>query len=580
MKHSIVIISIIFLIFGFIRIIDTASTKSATYDEAFYITYGYSILKTGDFRMAIDKTPLVPLISAIPLLRFSPVFNTGDLNWQMLASAKNSKEPWKFAPLRWNFSLNFLFNNKVDADTMLFAARLPFALLLMILSLFIFYLLYEIYGFEVAFIFIPFWIFCPNILANASISTEDFTASAFIFLSVLAFQYLLKNNSTGSSVFFGLILGLTLLTKYSAMIVLPLLAIIWLRKGGLKLKSPDPRCCVGAPPPFVKGGIPKYLLISFLITVLVIVSFYRFSQIGFYFKGFLNTLAYQTRGQATYCWGKYSNTGFWYYYLVVLLFKTPLPLLLSFIFFFVRGVNKDIKFISFTTIALFLLIASVNKIQLGLRYILPVYPFLFLIAAAGLKNIIFDAGIKPIFKIILPVFLCIWYIISSVRIHPDYLAYFNELAGGPENGPAFLVDSNIDWGQDLKTLKKYVEKNGISDIILSYYGAALPGYVGFKFQDLLSFGIWGEKNHLNSKKPVKEILAVSVTNLKGLYFGQAGHNLFKWLENKKPDAMLGYSIYVYDITNDSSAHRQIAQAYYLLGDEIKARRSISRAIAI
>lgn len=170
--------------------------------------------------------------------------------------------------------------------------------------------------------------------------------------------------------------------------------------------------------------------------------------------------------------------------------------------------------------------------------------------------------------------------VSSVKSHPHYLAYFNEFAGGSKNGYKYLVDSNIDWGQDLKGLKKFIQKEKVSDVVLSYYGSGLEEFAGFKFQDLYSFGLWGEKKHINSPKPEKEILAVSVTNLQGLYLGKIGHDIFYWLKERKPITAIGHTIFVYDITRDVSFHERLANIYFFTGQYKKAFREAERIIIL
>ena len=76
--------------------------------------------------------------------------------------------------------------------------------------------------------------------------------------------------------------------------------------------------------------------------------------------------------------------------------------------------------------------------------------------------------------------LCAWYGGSVLRVHPHYLGYFNELAGGPSGGWRYLVDSNLDWGQDLKALKRWMDDHGVARVKLSYFGAADPDYYGLR----------------------------------------------------------------------------------------------------
>ena len=110
---------------------------------------------------------------------------------------------------------------------------------------------------------------------------------------------------------------------------------------------------------------------------------------------------------------------------------------------------------------------SLNKVAIGLRYILPIYPLPVRVCEQGSADIFIQQKADRAVS-----FAAItWYIGCSCYIHPHYLAYFNELVGGPNKGYKYLVDSNLDWGQDLKGLKSYMQQHGITRINLSYFGS-------------------------------------------------------------------------------------------------------------
>jgi hypothetical protein len=140
--------------------------------------------------------------------------------------------------------------------------------------------------------------------------------------------------------------------------------------------------------------------------------------------------------------------------------------------------------------------------------------------------------------------LMTWYVGASCWIHPHYLAYFNELVGGPDNGYKYLVDSNLDWGQDLKGLAKYMRQHGISRINLSFFGSDSPERYGINYIRLPSYYLRGEEPN----KPdiaLRGWVAISATNLQGAYF----HNrdMFVWFRSRKPVAKIGYSIFLYNL---------------------------------
>ena len=142
-----------------------------------------------------------------------------------------------------------------------------------------------------------------------------------------------------------------------------------------------------------------------------------------------------------------------------------------------------------------------------------------------------------LFKIGIVSVLCLWIVVSYILVYPKYLAYFNEAAGGTNNGYKILTDSNLDWGQDLKRLNDWVNKEGITKIKVDYFGGSVPEYyLGNKYQK------WS--SHLG---PTKGWIAVSATYLQNSrwYHLTLGEPDYDWLRNKEPKAIIGGSILVY-----------------------------------
>ena len=149
--------------------------------------------------------------------------------------------------------------------------------------------------------------------------------------------------------------------------------------------------------------------------------------------------------------------------------------------------------------------------------------------------------------------LLIWLVVGTIKIYPFHLAYFNELVGGPGNGYRYLVDSNLDWGQDLKNLGVYLHRNGIAMVKLAYFGPSDPRVYGITYESL------------PPGQPTTGYIAVSVTRLTGTdlitglrepgrLLGRRSRilnpdcaNAFEWLRKYEPIAKIGYSIFVYHI---------------------------------
>ncbi len=144
--------------------------------------------------------------------------------------------------------------------------------------------------------------------------------------------------------------------------------------------------------------------------------------------------------------------------------------------------------------------------------------------------------------------LALWLVGGTLAIAPHYLAYFNALAGGPDGGMRFLVDSNLDWGQDLPALARYVTAHDIDRVYLSWFGAAhpeaydlpfhpLPGYWRFR-GDPAAFGY-------NPYAPAAGTYAISATNLQGVALDDP--NLYAWFRTQTPIARIGHSILIYHV---------------------------------
>jgi len=134
--------------------------------------------------------------------------------------------------------------------------------------------------------------------------------------------------------------------------------------------------------------------------------------------------------------------------------------------------------------------------------------------------------------------------VESLSIYPTYLAFFNWVSGGPANGRHWLVDSNLDWGQDLIRLKRYLDRNGIRELALCYFGTAPVDYYG------IPDSIAPTTSQVGNPPRFDGIVAVSVTPLQGVYVPPDD---FAWLRDREPAARIGYSIHVYDFRKNKDS---------------------------
>jgi hypothetical protein len=282
--------------------------------------------------------------------------------------------------------------------------------------------------------------------------------------------------------------------------------------------------------------------------------------------GIKSQLLLKRPSDASFFLGQCSPRGWLLYYPVAFLMKTPvgtLVLILASLLLYRAGSRLGRREANFLLLppALLLAVMALARINIGLRYVLPAYPFLFVLASrlATLRALGGASGrwVSPIL-IGIPLVLTA---ASSLRVAPHQLAYFNELVGGPGEGYRYLSDSNLDWGQDLKGLHAYLDHEGVPMIYLSYFGTAPPSSYGIRYQYLPSYvgPLQQPPPDRMPADPGRELLAISVTNLQGTYLPDKG--LYHWLYQRTPVAKVGYSIYVYDLTGDADAHQRLADVY-------------------
>jgi 4-amino-4-deoxy-L-arabinose transferase-like glycosyltransferase len=375
--------------------------------------------------------------------------------------------------------------------------------------------------------------FCPNMIAFSGIANSDMAFCSMAFISCYCFWLFLKQETLKTAIITGLVTGLALATKLNAILILFLYAFIYaVHSWRLRRCSPVRVLLIMSIAVFV-----LFFSYGFDITPCLQGYQYRMMQLDSGFKTFFN--------------GKYSLEGWWYFYPIVFLTKTPLPLLILAsiaLYYYLCKVRKrwfDAVYL-FSPVFFLLLLFTTSKIAAGVRYLLPIYPFIFVSIGILAK---YWAKLNKLVCL-----LAIWQVGSAFYIAPHYLSYFNEILGGPNNAYHYLVDSNLDWGQDLKGLKKYMDEHGIKKISLSYFGIDTPKRYGIDYDWLPSFYL---VNPTPEKPPAatpeNRFVAISVTNLQGVYLDDK--ETFAWFRQFEPVAKIGYSIFIYDLTKLPPAGR-------------------------
>ena len=535
-----------------------AKNKAPTADEYSYIASGYFYAKDCDFRLDRTHPPLLRLLMGVPLLFL-------DIKLPALYEERWNTDESYF--LGYRIGWNMLLDGSNDWRSILLASRMPIILLSCALAFIIFIWARELYGCWGGLVSLFFYCFCPNMLAHAGLATMDAGLCFFFILTLFLFYQFCQIPVTGNLVAAGFALGMALAAKVTA-ILLCLVLLVALAVYNQKHKKSW-------------SFFLKNCAILFGCAFVFLLMLYGYPLRPFYYLDTVKNVFFKSlhtgnsgmdipgmphMNYAFYLWGNYSTEGWPYYFFIALLFKTPLPVFLILILYcssqiiayvgrtksasrvdssisaLEGGGGKDRLFsadiLILGSIALLLLASMFNRVNIGIRHILPFYPFLYLyLGRITLPFCLSGLNRKTQFSIstILSLLL-LWFAVSTLWITPNYLTYFNELCGGPSHGQFVLDDSNIDWGQDLSNLTAIQKQYPNQDFFVAanwYFNASAFGLNA----KLL------EKQQISN--PPKGIIAVGKHWAIRNRINRNSPDYFNWFEKYKPIAEVGNSILVY-----------------------------------
>ncbi|MDO8561157.1 MAG: glycosyltransferase family 39 protein [bacterium] len=329
----------------------------------------------------------------------------------------------------------------------------------------------------------------------------------------------------------------------------------------------------------------EYTLSSFGNRQLVNIDLWMIKQpvfrpLGQYFMGILMVVQRVAGGNTNYFLGEVSSGGSRLYFPTMYLLKEPLAfhiLSLIALIFAARkilrvrqkSIEKTFSWMrgNYITVSAWVFIifywgySMRAPLNIGVRHLLPTFTFIYLLVSKGLsgwlsnvknadprtwhgwiKNI-YELYIKSVPKYLLLGVLLVWLIADTIVTYPHFLSYYNELAGGTDNGYKYAVDSNYDWGQDLKRLKEFTEKNGIKKIAVDYFGGGSPKYyLGNKFEPW-----WSAKGPAHGWFAISSTFQMSALGKPVPGFVQKPEDSYEWLKNYQPVARTGKSIFIYQL---------------------------------
>ncbi len=579
------------LIIMFFLAIFSVLNDSLTFDETAHIVAGYSYLTQKDYRVNPEHPPIIKDLAASPLLFLNLNFPKDLPVWTELTPANW----WE----QFDLGFQFLYHSDNDPDQIALYSRIPMILLLLFFGWFLFYWTRKLFGNKTALFALFLFSFSPTFLAHGRLVTTDVGAALGVVLATFFWLKFLKNPTKKNVFIAGLIFGFVMLLKFSLVLLVPFFAIITLFYAWLKAEKQKYR--------FLKY-IGLGLLVGIIGMVFVVWPVYQFHisnlsaekqlqdtqslllnssipeplinldvwmaqksvlrPFSQYFFGLLMATNRSATGNTTYFLGEISASGRKNYFPVIYSIKIPLAFhiltLITLLYAawlikkpFWQETNRRIKdwiknhfseFAMLTFIGIYWLTSLTSDLNIGVRHLLPIFPFTFILVSTGIVKWI--ENIKKIsLKKIAISFVSVllgWYMISSISCFPHFLSYSNELTGGPDKTYIYAVDSNLDWGQDLKRLKKWVDEKEINKIYVNYFGGGdVEYYLKEKYAPW-----WGTRNP--EELPKGSYIAVSATLLQGgraepsKGFDQPS-DYYCWLNKYTPVAQIGHSIFVYYI---------------------------------
>ncbi len=535
-RRSLILVPLLILVFvlqcaWFIR------TQSFTNDEPEHIVAGLDAWHFGEFKRWHDQPPLGRLLFTLPLVNANVQYRY----------TEDQVRPVAPAPEVW-----------------LYRSRPVVVLLGVALLLLLWGASRNLFSETTANFVLGLAVLSPELIAHFSLATIDGVGCLFVFACVVQWMRYWRNPSRAQAVLLGMLLGGLLLAKFNSppLLLLVLGLVLALAPGEFK---------------FHPRGFQWRRTAAILLVACMVVwtgYFFHVSKVTFadqmvsiHFSGYTKLLQYEMptlkrpitlflpacewmtglgmvvfhnmEGHRSFLLGHYSNSGFKLYFPAAILLKWPLMVLLlgasGAIVVFRRLIPawRDLLVMSILP-AVYFVFAILAHIDIGVRHVLPLYPFLLLYAGAvaewarGWRWTKFVLGI-----------LLIVQAADIARYAPDYLSYFTVLVK-PANTWQLLSDSNTDWGQGMVALRKYQSERPDEAIHLAYVGEVDPALYGIRY------------TRLNEDDRPSGTVVVSAAHLSGQLL--KNHYAYRWLLQYPVKTILNHTLYVFEVPQASAAH--------------------------
>lgn len=572
-RPGLVAAGVVLLLFSLVaQLALSVRRESLSWDEGDHIYAGYMSWKHADFGLNPEHPPLVKMVATIPLL-------------PMALKAPPLQDRY-FKIEAYFGGRDLIFGN--DADKIVFRARMAASVFAVLLALFAFLAAREMFGTGAAFIALTLVVFEPNLLAHGAMVTTDTSLACFLLAAIYAFYRYVKAPSIWRMALVGIAAGLAAASKHSAILILPMLAvlsvaellrrrssdgaegtrpetrirqaarlamafavvtaigtaILWGSYGFRYQARPDGRQINPPLAQTVKGVTPFEAR-----TILAMARWHLLPES--YLYGLVNVREVAAFSPS-YIFGKVYEHGVWFYFPAAFIIKSTLALLLLLLFSIAAiamGKMRCWREMLFLTIPplIYLLVSMGSSLNIGARHILLVFVFASILAAGGAWKLI-QADRRWAYPVAA---LLLFHVVSSARAFPtSYMAYSNELWGGPPATYKYLTDSNTDWGQQLKGTKEYLDRRGVKNCWFAYF---VEPAIQFS-----SYGIpckplptpdtnwFGEQ--IDTPPTIEGPVLISAGDLSGYELGSNVLNPYRDFQSLHPTAVIEHGVFVFDGT--------------------------------
>lgn len=450
-------------------------------DEGTHLASGYSYWQSRDFRLNREHPPIVKLVAAWPLL-FKDL--SIEQSWQYVSSAP----PWDITTShQWDFADSLLLQENVQQlEGNLAAARRAVSVFAVILAVSIYFFSRQLFGILGGMISLLVTVFNPDILAHAGLVTTDMAMATYYFATPMVFWWYCQRPSRAKLALVGVALGLGLGSKYSNLLLLPLLAVLaavaW--QGGPASASQ----ALAWFNPFAQGHLGQRFRASCTAGLAVLAAasavlwgaFLGREPFTEYWLSFKQLHSNINPDFVYFLLGEYSPEHFWNYFLVTMGLKTPLPvfllLALALAAFWVswrQTLSPLSKWVLFFPPLLLFVVMSYKAQNIGNRYVLGIYPYIFVLigmVSFWLRQPPKMFGAASALLVIVGLGASVH---SGVRAYPFYLAFHNAIVPSSMDFIEYLDDSNNDWGQGWLELARIQKEEQLPPmfVYLSFYGS-------------------------------------------------------------------------------------------------------------